>query len=93
MFKGEYKKINSSGSDNIYQFNDVVLFEGSLYKAVKETSLSPYQDTLAWEYYGINNIFFSNTPPINPKQGQQWVNNNIIYTYYHNGNTGGWNNY
>lgn len=90
MFRGEYLKTLPSGLSNTYQFGDTILFEGNVYKALKQTNMSPYQDPLAWKYTGNNNIFFGSQPPINPKEGQQWENNGILYTYYYDGDKFSW---
>lgn len=90
MFRGEYLQINPSGLNNRYQFGDTVLFEGNIYIALKETEFSPYQDPIAWKYTGKNSIFFSDQPPINPQEGQQWENNGVIYTYYYDGDKFTW---
>lgn len=90
MYRGEYKSTNSNGLNEEYQVNDVVLFEGSLYKALKTTKQSPFQNQEAWKFIKIGNIFVSNTPPINPVEGQQWQRNGIIYTYYFNEENYSW---
>jgi hypothetical protein len=90
MYKGLYSKTNFTGLQNKYQFGDVVLFEGKLYKAQKFTSLSPYEDSLAWSFTGNSVLYSSDNPPIDPVEGQQWETNGSIYTYFFDGDNYSW---
>lgn len=90
MYKGPYNQYTASGLKYIYQTGDVILFEGNLYKAQKETNFSPFQDSLAWSYTGKSQIFFGDQPPINPQEGQQWERNGILYTYFFDGDNYSW---
>lgn len=90
MFRGEYLKTLPSGLFNRYQSGDTILFEGNIYQAVKNTYLSPFQEPNSWKYTGNHIIYFSNTPPINPKEGQQWEKDGIVYTYIYDGDNFSW---
>lgn len=90
MYRGEYTKTTSIGLTKKYQSNDVVLFEGNLYKAKRNVELSPFQEAIAWEFIGTSRVFSGSEPPINPVEGQQWERNGTIYTYYFDGDNYAW---
>lgn len=90
MYKGEYTSTNVNGLTEKYQVKDVVLFEGKLYEAVKQTNLSPFQDKESWKFIKIGSIFVSDSPPIEPVEGQQWERNGIVYTYYFDNDNYSW---
>lgn len=93
MFRGTYKTINQDGLPVGYVYGDIVSYEGNLYKAILETCLSPQQDPVSWSFVGNNNIYFSQTPPLNPQVGQQWSNGSRVYTYFYDGNNYSWVDY
>jgi hypothetical protein len=90
MFRGNYQKTNNNGNKFYYKFGDVVNYQGSLYKATKPTMSSPFQDGSSWEYLGLSELFSSPTPPINPKEGQYWERDGVVYYYFYDGNNYSW---
>lgn len=90
MYKGEYVTTTSIGLNKKYQANDVVLFEGNLYKARKNVILSPFQEKDAWEFIGTSRVFVGTSPPIDPVEGQQWEREGVVYTYYFDGDNYSW---
>lgn len=90
MFRGEYKKLNSNGVRVKYITKDTVIYQGNIYECTSPTSDSPIQKKNKWNYTGSYVLFSSDSPPINPKIGQQWEKNGIIYTYYYDGNNYSW---
>lgn len=90
MFRGKYKKLAANGVPQLYISGDAVLFEGNIYKAVKPTTKSPFTEPQNWKYEGVGTIYTSDTPPVEPKLGQLWENNGIVYTYYYDSNGFAW---
>lgn len=90
MFRGYYKAKQSSGIANVYNVGDTILFEGSVYKAKKSTTKSPFEDKKTWKFIGITEIYQSNTPPINPVVGQHWEKEGKLYIYYKDVNGFSW---
>ena len=93
MFRGEFKKLNYKGIPNEYTVGDTVLFEGNIYQNVIPTKKSPYESSNSWKYFGSGNLYSSENPPINPKIGQIWEKNGVLYTYYYDGNNFSWVNF
>jgi hypothetical protein len=90
MFRGKYKKLDASGLKKQYLAGDTVLFEGNIYKAIKQTELSPFRDKQSWQLTGSNVIYSSNTPPISPTTGQYWEKDGKVYVYHYDGNNYSW---
>ena len=90
MFRGNYQKINSIGEKIYYKAGDTVLYEGNLYSALKPTTNSPFQDKKSWKFFGLSNVYVSETPPIEPSVGQHWEKNGKLYYYYYDGNNFSW---
>ena len=82
MYKGNYKSTDTKGNRSIYLIGDTVFFQGQIYEAVANTSLSPLQARNVWKSTGSYRPFVSDNPPINPIVGQQWIKDGILYTYY-----------
>jgi hypothetical protein len=90
MFKGSYKQKSMDGTVITYKKGDTVLFHGKLYEAVNNTSYSPIQQKSDWFYKGITEIYSNDNPPLNPKEGQIWIQNEKEYTYYYDGSNYSW---
>jgi hypothetical protein len=90
MFRGTYQKIGTNGVAVYYGSGDTIIFEGNLYKNIAPTTNSPFTEPTSWEYLGVYNLYSRSTPPINPKVGQLWENNGVVYTYYYDGNNFSW---
>jgi hypothetical protein len=90
MFRGVYKKNSVNGNPMNYIHGDIVVYQGNLYKNIRQTSLSPQYDANSWSFIGTNVLYVSDIPPIDPKIGQQWSKNGKIYTYYYDGNNYSW---
>ena len=92
MFKGEYKKLKTNGSVNVYSPNDIVSYQGKLYLYNKASVNSPSEDPAAWIFTGDVIPFSSTVAPLNPVVGQMWINTNtaITYIYMYDGNSYQW---
>jgi predicted homoserine dehydrogenase-like protein len=90
MFKGNYKSKNSNGTVYVYSKGDSMLFQGKLYEAARSTYLSPIQQSEAWNYKGVTEIYTSDNPPLNPVVGQIWNTNGRYYSYFYDGNSYTW---
>ena len=92
MFQGEYKRINSHGSNNVYSPGDRVSYQGKIYLYIKASVYAPSEDLDAWQFTGETIPFRSSVPPINAVEGQLWVDSNTgtTYVYFYDGNTYQW---
>lgn len=91
MFRGNYKNKSSDGKPIPYLNGDVVSFQGKLYQCVEYTKNSPIQSPTNWKYTGVTEQFQSDSPPLNPKQGQIWVSNSgIQYIWFEDLNSSQW---
>lgn len=91
MFRGKFKFKNSSGASYTYNIGDVVLHQGRLYKAVKNTKNSPFQILSDWSFLSITEPYRGTYPPVNPKENQVWISDDgINYVYFYDGDTYQW---
>jgi hypothetical protein len=81
MFKGEYKRIKTNGSLNVYSPGDSVSYQGKIYLFNKTSEYSPSEDPEAWIFTGETLPFSSTVPPLNPIPNQMWLNTNTATTY------------
>jgi len=82
MYKGNYKSTDNNGNRSIYLIGEKVFFQGHIYEVISNTSFSPIQAPHAWKITGATRPFISDTPPLYPVVGQQWIKDGILYTYY-----------
>lgn len=82
MYKGNYKPTDSNGNRSVYLIGEKVFFEGNVYEATTNTSLSPSQFPNNWKLTGATKPFINDRPPFNPVVGQQWIKDGRMYTYY-----------
>lgn len=92
MFQGEYKRINSDGSYNVYSPGDKVSYQGRIYLYTKASVLTPSEDSDAWEFTGETVPYKSSIPPIKPVEGQIWIDSDkaVTYIYFYDGNSYQW---
>lgn len=83
MFRGQFKSYNSTGSTITYSRDDIVLYQGKLYKALKTTQQSPLQDNSNWSITGITETFKGSVPPVKPLENQLWMaDTGVLYIWY-----------
>ncbi len=90
MYKGNYKSIGPDGHYIEYSPGQIVSFEGNLYKCIRTSTKSPFRDKNGWSFIGDSVIYTSSNPPIEPKIGQLWEKNGVVFTYYYDGNNFAW---
>lgn len=73
MYRGIFKYKNTSGVPITYNTNDVILYQGRQYVCLESTQQSPLQNPDSWEYTGMSETYFSDNPPVNPKENQIWL--------------------
>jgi hypothetical protein len=90
MYKGNYKSTDQNGNRSIYLIGEKVFFQGQIYEAISNTSFSPTQSPSAWKITGTFRPFISESAPLNPIVGQQWIKGGVIYTYYQDADGYSW---
>lgn len=92
MFKGEYKKIKTDGSLNVYSSSDTVSYQGRIYLFNKSSTNSPSEDPTSWIFTGETIPYSSTVAPMNPVVGQLWLNTSTgtTYIYMYDGTSYQW---
>jgi hypothetical protein len=91
MFRGPYKSKDNNGAPITYMKGDVVLYQGKVYQCKNQIHKTPLQSPKSWKYIGITENFISETPPVDPKEGQKWISGNgTEYVWYKDGNSFQW---
>ncbi len=93
----KYKKYHSNGTLNKFKKDDIVVWRGSTYQAIKDVS---GHDPHAGEDYGWRELTNENiiqhttgtVPPPSPNDGDEWVDvsTGILMKYVNDGTTKQW---
>jgi len=91
MFRGKFKSKTDRGTNVLYNINDVVLEQGSLYKCVNPSSVSPVKDKNKWVSIGLSEVYKGTLPPVSPIENQMWISNSgVMYIWYRDDNGFQW---
>ena len=91
MFRGQFKYRSATGTDITYSKEDVILYQGKVYKSLKTTQQSPVQSPQDWTYLNLSEPYKGSNPPINPKENQLWISDSaVVYIYFYDGSGFQW---
>ena len=91
MYRGTFKPQNALGVEAIYTPNDIVTYQGKLYRCNRVNKKSPLQDPSSWTYLNSTEPYKGSNPPVNPKENQIWISDSgISYIYFYDGNSYQW---
>jgi hypothetical protein len=91
MIRGEFKLKNSSGTPNTYLINDIVSYQGKVYRCVIPTHKSPIQKPDSWVFTGVMENTITDNPPVKPSKGQIWTSTSgVSYVWFKDENGSQW---
>jgi hypothetical protein len=91
MFRGQYKFNNAVGVPCTYSRNDVVVYQGKVYKNKNTTQKSPLQSPNDWTYVNLSQPYKGTNAPANAKENQLWIaDTGVMYIYFYDGNSYQW---
>jgi hypothetical protein len=91
MYKGQFKFKNGNGVPLTYKSGDLVLNQGQMFVCTQTTQKSPQQDRKKWQATGLTEPFQGAIAPINPREGQLWMNTDgKMYIWYKDNDSFQW---